>query len=627
VSGKPSLPQAANAPVLILGASPRVAVPIARSLANIGVKSHVATFSTSEPHIRSRFVAGFHRLPARENSEFADALCSLVQQHGFDMLIPTSDGPLGVMSEHHQRLSALLYLACPQPSIVARVLNKAETLRLAEQCGIPVPKSCVIENLQQVSSLSDFRFPVVIKPRDAKGRGIRVLYAESRDSLLRTLSEKAIGAALVQEFCPGSGVGVEILMHRGEPLAVFQHRRLKEVPPGGGVAVIALAEEPDPKLAAASIELLRALEWEGVAMVEYRYDQATGATGLMEVNGRFWGTTGLPIAAGVDFPVYLWRIAHNQEPGIAPSFRIGTRWRHTPGYVARAHQILIHPKSIVGSGKSRWQELSDIPRDLSPAVHDALWKWSDPFPAIAELLSTIRELVKADAKWILRRIVPNWLLREKDRYRRLGPQAARIYLRLRTFDKLGLRYQSSQRPRRAPRSLVFVCHGNIMRSAMAEVLFRNLAAKRVLDTNISVCSAGVHASPGKPADARAALVCNQSGLSLADHRAQRLTRALVDSADAILVMDLENKAEVLARFPACADKIFMLAAYDSSPFTGREIDDPFLGELADTRTSYLRLRRCVENLVMAMAETVGNKISDSTAQPCSETVETGATVR
>src|SRR5262249_42769352 len=53
---------------------------------------------------------------------------------------------------------------------------------------------------------------------------------------------------LLQEFCTGVGVGVEVLVHRGECVAVFQHRRLKEWPYRGGYAVMAVAEAPDPKL-------------------------------------------------------------------------------------------------------------------------------------------------------------------------------------------------------------------------------------------------------------------------------------------------------------------------------------------------------------------------------------------
>ena len=75
---------------------------------------------------------------------------------------------------------------------------------------------------------------------------------------------------------------------------------------------MAISEETDPVLAEASYKLLRALEWEGVAMVEFRRNPVDGKAALMEINGRYWGTTSLPLQAGVEFPVYEWRLAHGE---------------------------------------------------------------------------------------------------------------------------------------------------------------------------------------------------------------------------------------------------------------------------------------------------------------------------
>jgi predicted ATP-grasp superfamily ATP-dependent carboligase len=47
---------------------------------------------------------------------------------------------------------------------------------------------------------------------------------------------------------------------------------------------------------------MKALRWSGVAMVEFKYDPATGEAWLMEINGRFWGSMQLAVTSGVDFP-------------------------------------------------------------------------------------------------------------------------------------------------------------------------------------------------------------------------------------------------------------------------------------------------------------------------------------
>ncbi len=61
--------------------------------------------------------------------------------------------------------------------------------------------------------------------------------------------------------------------------------------------------------------LMAALRWTGVAMVEFKHDPATGRSWLMEINGRFWGSIQLAIAAGVDFP---WLYVRQALTGAAP---------------------------------------------------------------------------------------------------------------------------------------------------------------------------------------------------------------------------------------------------------------------------------------------------------------------
>ena len=61
--------------------------------------------------------------------------------------------------------------------------------------------------------------------------------------------------------------------------------------------------------------LLTALNWHGVAMVEFKID-ATGQHWLMEINPRLWGSLALSIDAGVDFPLGLLQVARG-ETGVA----------------------------------------------------------------------------------------------------------------------------------------------------------------------------------------------------------------------------------------------------------------------------------------------------------------------
>ena len=70
---------------------------------------------------------------------------------------------------------------------------------------------------------------------------------------------------------------------------------------------------------------------------------------------------------------------------------------------------------------------------------------------------------------------------------------------------------------------------------------------------------------------------------------------MVDEADAILAMDLQNQVELLSRYPDAADKFFLLGSYAGAA-RPIEIRDPFFGDLDETRSCYRLLQTCTQNL-------------------------------
>jgi protein-tyrosine-phosphatase/predicted ATP-grasp superfamily ATP-dependent carboligase len=591
---------AQHKPILILGAAPRISIPIARSLSAAGIPVEVASFLEADPVLGSKAIRRTHRLPAKD-PELVDALVNLIQDENFDMLIPTSDPSLALAARHYDRLRSLLHPGCPPAHIVDRVLNKAATLAAAEGLGIKVPFSFAISNIDDLEALSGrLRFPVVVKPAERGVLTFKVAYCQNAPQLVGFVSANQCGPLLVQEYCPGVGVGIEILMHQGKAIATFQHRRLKEAPSSGGVAVMAIAEEVEPALAQASFDLLRAIEWEGPAMVEYRYDRPSGQAALMEINGRFWGTTSLPILAGLDFPLYHWQVVHGVIPQVPESYRVGTRWRWTAGYIDRTHGVMAHPSAKIGSGPSRWRVLADVPGDFSPAIRDALWSWSDPWPALMELAATVKGWAVADLKWLARKLLPRTFLQWRSVYHRLGVRAGRMFLQLKVRDALGMRRKNQTRVRPGAKNFVFICFGNLMRSPMAEAMFTRATADRGVAAKLKIWSAGLHAQPGREAHPWAQAVSSELGYNLGKHRAQLLTPEMVEEADAIFAMDFQNKAELLALYPQAQHKLIMLSAYAEGAQRFREIADPYFGDENEVRRCYKILQTCVRNLVRSL---------------------------
>jgi len=594
-------------PVLILGNAPRAALTVARSLHRRGIDVDVAGLSADTPRLRSRSIRKFVRLPGdlERPADFRDALEDLLDANNYDMLIPSSDTALALVAGCYDALRLRLHVACPAPPILERVLDKDVTLEIAHKCAIAVPRTYPVSDATGLDAIRDsLRFPVVAKDRSKSlinRSSFKVRYIGTLQELGEAFrADPEFGSRiLLQDYCEGVGVGIAMLIWRGRAIAAFQHRRLKELPYTGGVAVSAVAEPLDPVLSRVSLDLLRAIGWEGIAMVEFRQDRSNGRAVLMEVNGRYWGTCSLAVLCGVDFPFYEWQLAHDEMPEVPESYRIGRTWRWTAGYIQRLHGLFADPVAGHGSRPSPWRELANAVVDFGPTTRSALGSIADPVPALSELGHTVKALAIADTKRILRRLIPHRIMDHIRVSRNLGDDGGWCYLKLALARALRMR-RGDPAPMvlASARSIVFVCHGNIIRSPMAAALLR----RHLEDSGggpIAITSAGLRAKSGRNADERALVAARELGISLDDHVCQQLTPEMVAGADLIFVMDYQNEARLLARFPEARRKVFILGGRaQDRPIHGFEVADPYQGSLADVRRCYGILDCRIRNLIL-----------------------------
>jgi predicted ATP-grasp superfamily ATP-dependent carboligase len=390
-------------PVLILGFIPRIIVPVARSLHRHGVPVDVVRFP-STPKVSSRAIRENRTVPWPDvdRAGFVEQLRRFIGERGHDMVIPADDGMLTALSEHYDDFADLLHIGCPPRDVTRLALDKTATLEIAQRCGIQVPRTVVVSSSSQLRDLvGNFPFPWILKPAKKE-----IHEEEVKSFKLTTPRELAVmfpsareltPPLLVQEYCAGAGVGIELLMHDGECIAVFQHRRIKELPYTGGYSVIAVADEPDRILIQNSVTLLRAMRWQGVAMVEYKVNPE-GRAVLMEVNGRYWGTIALPISAGMDFPLYHWQLAHGEQPETLKTYLVGKKWRWTTGYLERLFGLAAKARSSEGARQVLLRDLRQLLTDFGPSVSDSTLRLSDPMPSLSSFFYTIWRLASYTVK-------------------------------------------------------------------------------------------------------------------------------------------------------------------------------------------------------------------------------------
>ncbi|NQU23637.1 MAG: threonylcarbamoyl-AMP synthase [Candidatus Nealsonbacteria bacterium] len=138
--------------------------------------------------------------------------------------------------------------------------------------------------------------------------------------------------------------------------------------------------------------------------------------------------------------------------------------------------------------------------------------------------------------------------------------------------------------------VLLVCTGNTCRSPMAEIICRDLLAKRLgcsmdeLDDRlVMVASAGIAAMMGGRASREAVETMGRLGLNIQEHETQPLTEPLVRHADVIYTMTRAHREAIVAQWPSSAERTQLLCT------DGSDVSDPIGGPIA-------RYRQCATQI-------------------------------
>lgn len=124
--------------------------------------------------------------------------------------------------------------------------------------------------------------------------------------------------------------------------------------------------------------------------------------------------------------------------------------------------------------------------------------------------------------------------------------------------------------------IMFVCTGNICRSAMAECILKDKILKKGYMNTIRVCSSGVSAYTGDiPTDEAISVMEEEYNLDLTTHRATNIEDSDIMHMDLILAMTIRHKFFLISMYPQLKDKIFTLREYVGASENDMNIDDPY----------------------------------------------------
>ena len=125
-----------------------------------------------------------------------------------------------------------------------------------------------------------------------------------------------------------------------------------------------------------------------------------------------------------------------------------------------------------------------------------------------------------------------------------------------------------------PTKILFVCHGNICRSPMAEYIAKDLVKKAGIEARFEIASAATSREEiGNPIYPPAQRVLTQHGIAFGQRAARQITPEDYRYYDHIVIMDLNNQRNLQRLLGEDVDhKVTMLMSYAGLQ---RDVADPW----------------------------------------------------
>jgi protein-tyrosine-phosphatase/predicted ATP-grasp superfamily ATP-dependent carboligase len=544
-----------------------------RSLGRKGITVHAAPTDFRSPALASRYVAAVHDIPPwmDDGADWLAAMRALLSGHRYDLVIPCDERNLLPLQHHRAELEPLARLAIPDDQAIDVLFDKHATRELARQVGVAVAPGRLLQPGDDAESLlAEFGAPIVVKPRrsytlEMLGTRGRVHVLSDAAKLRSVLDAAEPGEVLLEGCFEGEGLGVSILAHRGKLLQAFEHHRVHE---RSGSSFYRVSAKLNPELVQACAAIAEGVGYTGVAMFEFKQNRA-GAWILLEVNARPWGSLPLPVALGVDFPYRWYRLLVEGVETPAVEYRAGVYGRNLmPDMLAAVADAQARELAPVRFGLFMAGRMAEMYRVLTLGEVQDVMVRDDPGPARQEFRRFCSEAVRRARK-------------------RLPGGAARSRAAAEATVRAAI---EAGRPVR----VLFVCQGNICRSAYAATALRIRMPDERL---VQISSAGMMPRPGRQTPELGREAAARNGIDLRAHRSSWMSREAGEGASLIVVFDEVNATALADRYPDLATPAVKLGELIAIG----DIYDPVDGDAAVFDMTFAAIGRGIQALARLLA--------------------------
>lgn len=249
---------------------------------------------------------------------FTKQILEIVKNEKYDVVLPYGFETTVALAQIQKELQPFIATCIADYETVAMVHDKERLTITLHANGFDVPKIYAYTDFKELRKQS-IEFPVVVKATKGCGIAEGVRYANNHEELEQSYKEitqnetlnsdlKDFSKPMIQEYIPGKIYDGLFLCNHGEIIASMAQIRDVTYPLSGGVGVNNITIQDDKLLEYCS-NILKFIKWHGPCQVEVKKDTRSGTYKLIEINPKLWGTVGLSIKAGIDFPLLTCQLA------------------------------------------------------------------------------------------------------------------------------------------------------------------------------------------------------------------------------------------------------------------------------------------------------------------------------
>lgn len=263
--------------------------------------------------------------PAVESERFIDSLLNYLAKKKIRYLIPVRSCSMEAILKSRASIEeAGIKTLLPEYSNWLVGENKHLTMRLAQKLEIPIPQTVFAKDTSFDELVSDLSIPFIIKASKSSGaRGIFRIYDRSDYDTVREHLVASRKEFVYQEIIPqpGRSFNASYLYDKDNKLtAWFLMEKIRQYPLCGGSTSYARSKYYRDLLETGR-KLLDAMDWKGVAEIEFIQDPRDRVFKLLEINPRFWNPLLLAVKAGVDYPEMVLSILEGKDVISFPHYK------------------------------------------------------------------------------------------------------------------------------------------------------------------------------------------------------------------------------------------------------------------------------------------------------------------